>query len=51
MEVVVRFFNRVKDFLLVSTCCTSNDKIIIMSESSPMLQRRAMASVKSSASI
>lgn len=43
MEIVIRFFNRVKDFLLVSTCCTSNDSIIIHNESSPILQRKALS--------
>ena len=43
MEIVIRFFNRVKDFLLVSTCCTSNDSIIIHS---PILQRKERSSSK-----
>lgn len=39
-NVVIRFFKRLKNIVIISTCCTKDDKVIVYTESSPVLDRK-----------
>jgi len=42
MSIIIRFFNQVKDFLIISTCCGGNTENNIKIESSPLLARKIL---------